>query len=326
MKIRVSELEPNPFRRINQYPIEREKVEALKTSISETSFWDNMLVRKRNGKYQIAYGHHRLAALRELEVENVDVPVRELDDATMLRIMASENLEGWGTNPAVAIETVLATKEFLDGELAKADNLECLNESIRALFSGKKGDFKHCKNGGVGQTTILKFLGGNWKQSVIAEALATIKDKTIDRKAVEKLRSTIHATAFRAAVKEHNIPKEKQLAVAEEIAARDEGYRSVKTAVSEFADALGTTTKKKKKELEQKRLETEAAAIGKELNKVKDRLAMVHRWLKHAEEGNELDSFRRAALGMYNMLDSILSTIGKKKGEDDEKIKEVMVV
>ena len=325
MKIRVSELEPNPFRRINQYPIEREKVEALKTSISETSFWDNMLVRKRNGKYQIAYGHHRLAALRELEVENVDVPVRELDDATMLRIMASENLEGWGTNPAVAIETVLATKEFLDGELAKCETWATSDKSIRGLFDSQRA-YETAKGMGVGRETIQKFLGGNWKQSVIAEALATIKDKTIDRKAVEKLRSTIHATAFRAAVKEHNIPKEKQLAVAEEIATRDEGYRSVKTVVSEFADALGTTTKKKKKELEQKRLETEAAAIGKELNKVKDRLAMVHRWLKHAEEGNELDSFRRAALGMYNMLDSILSTIGKKKGEDDEKIKEVMVV
>ncbi len=32
MKIKVSDLEPNPFRKIKDYPIDKEKVEALKTS------------------------------------------------------------------------------------------------------------------------------------------------------------------------------------------------------------------------------------------------------------------------------------------------------
>ncbi len=28
------------------------------------------------------------------------------------------------------------------------------------------GNFQHCKKHGVGRKTILKFLGGNWKQQV----------------------------------------------------------------------------------------------------------------------------------------------------------------
>ena len=75
--------------------------------------------------------------------------------------MADENLDAWKVTPAIINKTVYATKEFLDGELDKADNLECLNKNIRALFSGIKGDFYHCKKNGIGQTTILKFLGGN---------------------------------------------------------------------------------------------------------------------------------------------------------------------
>ena len=136
MKIKVSDLMPNPFRNIENYPIKREKVEALKTSINETSFWDNILARKSKGaKFEIAYGHHRLIALRELEIEQVDIPIRDIDDSIMLKMMADENLDVWQHTTAVINETVLAAKRFLDAELAKCDSWEALNESIKCLFT-----------------------------------------------------------------------------------------------------------------------------------------------------------------------------------------------
>jgi len=46
MKIQVNKIKPNPYRRMESYPIDKEKVESLKTSIKETSFWDNILVRE----------------------------------------------------------------------------------------------------------------------------------------------------------------------------------------------------------------------------------------------------------------------------------------
>ena len=76
--------------------------------------------------------------------------------------MAHENLDTWKTTPAVVNETVRVTKEFLDMELAKAKNWKDLNESIRILFDTEHS-FIQTKNraSGVGQTVILRFLGGS---------------------------------------------------------------------------------------------------------------------------------------------------------------------
>src|ERR1019366_2674698 len=109
----VSDLQPNPFRNLANYPLNPEKVEALKRSIKSTTFWDNLLVRKSpSGKgYELAYGHHRREALRQLKITEIDVPVRDIDNTRMAKIMASENMEEWGTSAVIEQETVRAIVE-----------------------------------------------------------------------------------------------------------------------------------------------------------------------------------------------------------------------
>ena len=116
MKIKINQLEPNPYRDMNNYPINKDKVKTLVDSIQQTGFWDNILARKKGSKYQIAYGHHRLAAIREVLEPNdeVDIPVKELTDALMLKIMANENMDDWKATPQVIDETVRVTKKFLE--------------------------------------------------------------------------------------------------------------------------------------------------------------------------------------------------------------------
>ena len=107
-KILVADLRPNPFRSLEHYPINAEKVEALVNSIKSTEFWDNLLVRKApdgNG-YEQAYGHHRVVALKKARITEIDVPVRNLDDTKMAQIMAQENMEEWGHSAAVEQETI----------------------------------------------------------------------------------------------------------------------------------------------------------------------------------------------------------------------------
>lgn len=242
MKIKVADLEPNPYRKMDSYPIDRAKVEALKTSIQEKTFWDNILARKRNNKYELAYGHHRWIALQELGIKEIDIPVRDIDDATMVKIMAEENLN-WTTTPAVINETVLAAKEFLDGELAKAETwakLKSTNKSISSLFEDEHG-YRRAK-AGVGQTTILKFLGGNWKQYMIQEALDTlrrdkqsVKEGGVDRKAVEMLPTQRRAKAFKEEVIRHKIPKLTQREIAKEIEEKDIGALSIPKIVFKHA-------------------------------------------------------------------------------------------
>jgi hypothetical protein len=203
--VKLADVKPNPFRHIDRYPIDKDKVEALKRSIQETGYWPNMIARQTpEGEIQIAYGHHRLAALRELGYEEVQVVIEDRDDAAMLRVMGNENLPDWKQPTAVMNETVAAAKEFLDAELAKADSWdECPNSFVRALFTGTKGDFLHAKRHGVGYRTILKFLGGNWKQWMVQQALALLQDDAVNREAVETFPEPAHAEAFRKAVKEN---------------------------------------------------------------------------------------------------------------------------
>ena len=244
MRIKVSDIENNPFRHIDKYPINWDKVEALKISIEQTGFWDNILLRKTPNKktYQIAYGHHRLIAVKELGKEYIDVPVRDLDDATMLRIMANENMDEWRASPAVINETVLAAKEFIDGELAKYETWEDLNKTIKILFDTEHS-FIQTKTHGAGQTTILAFLGGNWKQWMIQEALATIsadKEDKISREAVEVFDNQTKAQTFRRAVEEFEIPKTEQKEIADKIKkdGRD-SVKEIKNAIQDIASDKG---------------------------------------------------------------------------------------
>lgn len=84
-------------------------------------------------------------------------------------------------------ESVRVAKKYLDEELAKYESWEELSlPLINLLKVDKHGNelpirdakkaFAEAKRRGVGQTTILKFLGGNWKQGKIQKALAQLKE------------------------------------------------------------------------------------------------------------------------------------------------------
>jgi ParB-like chromosome segregation protein Spo0J len=59
--------------------MQQEKIAALKESIGSTDFWDNLVARRAldgHGGIEIAFGHHRLEALKELGIETIDIPLR----------------------------------------------------------------------------------------------------------------------------------------------------------------------------------------------------------------------------------------------------------
>ena len=64
---------------------------ALTSSIEKTGFWDNLVGRKMNGEIQIAYGHHRIEALRLATGYGYDyefdLTIREIKDGAMIQIM-----------------------------------------------------------------------------------------------------------------------------------------------------------------------------------------------------------------------------------------------
>ena len=244
MKVQVGSLRPNPYRHIDKYPINREKVESLKLSINDTTFWDNILARKDGDYFQIAYGHHRLVALKELEIKIVDIPVRDLTNAQMLKIMANENMDDWKTTPAVIHETVLAAKEFIEKEIEQ--EWKVLSNVIQNLFENEHG-YKISRGKGVGWQTILRFLNGNWKPWHIQQTLETLGDPELDREAVEEFPTLRQAQAFKAAVRSQKVPKERQRGYAREL--KEEGFRHIEPAIRERETSRFLGKKAHKKEL-----------------------------------------------------------------------------
>jgi hypothetical protein len=259
VEVKVKDLFPNPYRNMKEYPVDREKIEALKNSIEQTEFWDNLVARKENGQIQIAYGHHRLIALQELEIEKIGITIRDLDDSTMLQIMANENMEQWSSSTSVVIETVKATRDFLNSELAKYDSWEEFraNRFISSLIDGERG-YRSAKGQGVGQTTILKFLGKNWekKQHLIQDALHTldlIKDDIIDEKAIKQL-EVKHLKEFTSNVEKNKTSKKDQVKYAKIIKEEEVKANKVKDI---FVREKYETPKKNKLELDNRKIKFE---------------------------------------------------------------------
>jgi ParB-like nuclease family protein len=113
----IKDILPNPFRHIDRYPIKREKVDALRESLRATGFWGNVVARlgPTPGTAEIAYGHHRRAALLEEYGPDykVSLIIQDLSDEQMLKHMARENMEEWSTDSAVEQETIRSVVEAL---------------------------------------------------------------------------------------------------------------------------------------------------------------------------------------------------------------------
>lgn len=187
MKVKLKNVNPNPYRDMGSYPILRTKVDQLKKSIASTSFWDNIVAREDGkGGIQIAYGHHRLTALRELYdgEHELDFIVRDLDDGDMLKIMAHENLDEWATDSSIERETVRAVvKAYGSGSIAlpKVTSKTSSNQlryapsfcfginSISRSASGSEADAKP-----YNADVIAAFLGGTLPMATVQYTLRAL--------------------------------------------------------------------------------------------------------------------------------------------------------
>jgi hypothetical protein len=182
MRIAVADLRSNPFRNLKNYPIDQSKVDALTQSIKDTEFWDNLLARRGdNGAYELAYGVHRLQALKKSGTDEVDIPVRKLDDSTMVKIMAHENQVEWGSSSLIEQETIRTiVKAFGEGkiELPEAKHRDGTGGgAVRTAPSFVVG--LNPERSGLSYTagSISKFLGGEkagWPDRKIETILATL--------------------------------------------------------------------------------------------------------------------------------------------------------
>jgi hypothetical protein len=104
----IDKLDPNPWRDgtgnatwksvEKTYGYDSGKIEELRASIVKNEVWEGILARPVASRYQIAFGHHRIAAALLENVKSVPIIVRDLTDEQMLTFMANENSTYGGSN------------------------------------------------------------------------------------------------------------------------------------------------------------------------------------------------------------------------------------
>jgi len=257
MKVKISDLKPNPFRDIAHYPIDQSKVESLINSIKETGFWDNILARQTKNGIEITYGHHRLEALKKAlgESAEVDIPIHDLSDDTMLRIMAEENNDLYAISISVVDETIRQVKKYLEnGHPLKMMTIPSLSHSGQTApfkaFSGlpipKKAD-RRCS---IIALQIADWLGKNWSAIRIYEAILRIQDEeggNLDRQAIESLPSLTHGDQFRKVVKKHRLTKPQQRRVAKRIMEKNVSSVGPNIEIEAIAEVAGPEKAQEKK-------------------------------------------------------------------------------
>ena len=116
MKIALKDILPNPNRDLAFNPYNEEKITALVSSINETGFWANVIVRPsptKEGKYEQAYGHHRAEAARRAGITEAEFVVQNLDENMMLKMMELENQEDYRYCPLSLLESCKAVVNAL---------------------------------------------------------------------------------------------------------------------------------------------------------------------------------------------------------------------
>jgi len=207
--IALRDLEANPYRHIDQYQIVEEKIERLLSSYAESGFWHGSIQArphpKKAGKYQIAFGHHRVVAGKRAKLGEIGVVVADRDAATMLRMMATENAEEFRHNPLVTQETIGAViAAYGAGEI----ELEAVNPEDKA---GRRDGIYCICNKSYTCMTVATFL--NWLYT--SEKTGEIQPKRSCRIAFDAWHA-LHQTGVDVAAYLQKIPPKKQTALATE--------------------------------------------------------------------------------------------------------------
>lgn len=266
--ISVSSLVANPFRELDDYPIDRDKVDALKESIEATGFWGTIVARKKGNKYEIAFGHHRMIALQEMGIKRCEIIVRDLSNEDMVQMMARENLEEWGTSAYIEAQTVESTiRAYGNGEI-KLPDPERIDSTTR-YANKEKSIFPYSK------MTVSRFLGwSNYNEkadkeqpnhacNVAFEMIDAFDAKVVTRKQLRGVKRDVAREIITKAM----ALKREQERIAKERAKEAEQFEQAAEDLTDAKKKRAFKSAAARKRAEAKQAEESATATAKEFAK-----------------------------------------------------------
>jgi len=107
--IPISKIKVNPFQPRTDF--NEESIETLSESIKEHGLAQPIIVREKDGHYEIIAGERRLKACIKAEKTDIDVIIKDISDADSIKMALIENLEREDLNP---IEIAQSYKRMLN--------------------------------------------------------------------------------------------------------------------------------------------------------------------------------------------------------------------
>ncbi|RLC88500.1 MAG: hypothetical protein DRJ03_02515 [Chloroflexi bacterium] len=281
-KVNIKNIKPNPHRNFDIDPIDWDKVDVLVQSYKELTDFGVLPMRAiGGGQYELAAGHHRLEAMRKLDLKEVDAKVMQLDTMGMIQTMARENMTQKGATAFAVQDAMAASTEFLAYELLKYKNYEQFQEVSKVSpIVDTKPQWTQClntinKGEGLGERLLSKFTGGSTSKRGVEEALKSLKadgttltivNKVLDRLNLEAEQATAEAEKAAAEAEADRLAEiEAEEAEAERLA-EEEAAAAIQAAKDEEeAEAAKVQAEEKKLEREeQNRLRAEEEALEEE--------------------------------------------------------------
>ena len=182
-EINIDQIVPNPYRDFSLYPIDAEQVDALAEGYAVRDF-GIIAVRPAHydepGIYEQVYGHHRIAAMKQLGMVKARVLVEDIDDDQLIAEMTEENTKQQGNNVAAQVDSVAAIVSRLAYLMLISTNLETLcGITQRVLFDSEQGYLTAKKmmlsGAGLGRDLVMQYMPG-LRRNEVAGALAVLKD------------------------------------------------------------------------------------------------------------------------------------------------------
>lgn len=154
MKLKINELNPNPFKKeINKGKLSEEQIKKIMSNMKDLGLMGSLPIFKKDNKYYLVNGHHRVEALKRTYGKNfeVEVVVHNYNMSQTLRGMVIENLSQRGMDFREEIPNVEAVKKFL-------------MQTVRTADSSKQTHKLE-----VGSREIAEWINGKIKDSVISK-------------------------------------------------------------------------------------------------------------------------------------------------------------
>ena len=311
MKVKLADIQPNPFRDFTVDPIIEENVDKLVASIEDDGYWGGIVCRKVGKIIQYAAGHHRGIAALKTGIMEADVHVGNFDDAAMIRIYTRENALQRGNSGSAVAGSIAAAIRFLAKAILSGDKELLVNSREDISIEDLRGNLQSDR--GLGQPLISSFLGNvpGLDPFTVREQLANLKASGDYHRIIREVIAQIEALKQEQAAKWEDKKREaertklrveeaeRKLALAKERAdkAAQEEAEEARRLEEDIAARLKKELEVERKQFEQlRKVETEKAAAVVENPDVTFDLNGVSNLF---ENESQLRTFRTLVTGQY---------------------------